>query len=95
MTGRYRYIKLRHAQAWILIGLYEFKMMHFPHAWLTTGRTTRLTQMMGLNRLDGLGLDVKLSLPTPLDWIEKRKEEEHFGWRSVWIGMVLPELGGR
>lgn len=51
--------------------------------------------MMGLNRLDGLGLDVKLSLPTPLDWIEKRKEEEHFGWHSVWIGMVLPELGGR
>ena len=84
MNGRYRYINVRHAQAMILIGVYEFKMMHFPHAWLTTGRATRLTQMMNLNRLDGLGLDIKQSLPISVDWSEKEERR-----RTFWMAFCM------
>lgn len=88
-SRRYRYVNVRHAQAWILIGIYEFKMMHFPHAWITAGRATRLTQLMGLNRLDGIGMDVKQSLPTPLDWSEKEERR-----RTFWMAFCMDRYGG-
>ncbi len=77
-AGRQKYINVRHAQAFILIAKYEFKMMIYPNAWLTTSRATRLSQMMGLHRLDGLGLDVMQSLPSPTDWIEKEERRRTF-----------------
>jgi hypothetical protein len=77
-AGRQRYLNVRHAQAWILIAAYEFKFMHFPQCWLTAGRATRLTQMMLLHRLDGLGLEVKQSLPPCTDWIEKEERRRTF-----------------
>jgi hypothetical protein len=77
-AGRHRYLNVRHAQAWILISAYEFKFMHLHHCWLTAGRATRLTQMMLLHRLDGLGLDVKQSLPLCSDWIEKEERRRTF-----------------
>ncbi len=86
MTGRHRNINVRHAQAWILIATYKFKMMHFPQAWLTPGRATRLTQMMGLHRLDGLGLDVKQSLPTTTDWSEKEERR-----RIFWMAFCMDQ----
>ena len=84
VAGRQRYINLRHAQAFILIATYEFKMMIFPNAWLTTSRATRLTQLMGLNRLDGLGLDVKQSLPIAADWSEKEERR-----RTFWMAFAM------
>ncbi|KAI5800097.1 fungal-specific transcription factor domain-containing protein [Geopyxis carbonaria] len=65
-------------QAWSLISTYEFKLMYFPRAWLSTGRATRLAQMMGLHRLDGQGLEVKQCLPVPKDWIEKEERRRTF-----------------
>jgi len=88
-AGRQKYINIRHAQAWILIGIYEFKMMMFPNAWLTTGRATRLTQMLGLNRLDGLGLDVKQSLPNPTDVSEKEERR-----RTFWMAFCMDRYAG-
>jgi hypothetical protein len=88
-AGRQKFINIRHAQAWILIGIYEFKMMMFPNAWLTTGRATRLTQMLGLHRLDGLGLDVKQSLPTPTDVSEKEERR-----RTFWMAFCMDRYAG-
>lgn len=88
-AGRQRFINLRHAQAWILIGLYEFKMMMFPNAWMTTGRATRVTQMLGLHRLDELGLDVKQTLPTSTNVCEKDERR-----RTFWMAFIMDRCAG-
>ncbi|KAI9794688.1 MAG: hypothetical protein M1833_007404 [Piccolia ochrophora] len=73
-------ITIAHSQAWSLIANYEFKMMYFPKAWMSTGRAVRLAQMMGLHRLDGMGLDVKQCLPPPRDWTDREERR-----RTFWI----------
>lgn len=65
-------------QAWLLVALYEFKLMYFPRAWLSVGRACRLAQMMGLHRLDGAGLDVKQCIPPPRDWTEREERRRTF-----------------
>ena len=65
-------------QAWLLVTTYEFKLMYFPRAWMSTGRAVRLAQMMGLHRLDGAGLEVKQCLPAPKDWIEREERRRTF-----------------
>ncbi|KAI4720324.1 hypothetical protein E4T48_03504 [Aureobasidium sp. EXF-10727] len=74
-------INLATVQAWQCIGAYEFKMMYFPRAWLSTGRTSRLALMMGLHRVDGPNIDVKQCLPPPKDWIE-REERRRLFWMA-------------
>ncbi|KAL2885941.1 fungal specific transcription factor [Ceratocystis lukuohia] len=71
-------ISIAHAQAHVLIASYEFKMMHFPRAWMSTGSAVRLCQMIGLNRLDSSGLDVKQCLPPPRDWTEHEERRRTF-----------------
>ncbi|KAI5250469.1 hypothetical protein E4T43_00057 [Aureobasidium subglaciale] len=73
-----RMINLATVQAWQCISAYEFKMMYFPRAWLSTGRTSRLALMMGLHRVDGPNIDVKQCLPPPKDWIEKEERRRLF-----------------
>ncbi|KAG9522137.1 hypothetical protein KCU93_g7150, partial [Aureobasidium melanogenum] len=73
-------INLATVQAWQCIAAYEFKMMYFPRAWLSTGRAARLALMMGLHRVDGPNVDVKQCLPPPKDWIEKEERR-----RSFWM----------
>ena len=74
-------ISLSHCQAWILIGSYEFRMIYFPRAWLSVGKAARLALMMGLNRLDGAGLDVKQTILPPKDWTE-REERRRVFWMA-------------
>src|SRR5207248_11791651 len=62
----------------VLLACYEFKMLYFPRAWISTGKGVRLAQMMGLNRLDGAGLDVKQCLPPPKDWTEREERRRTF-----------------
>ncbi|CAI7665399.1 unnamed protein product [Penicillium pancosmium] len=71
-------ITLSHCQTWILIGSYEFRMIYFPRAWLSVGKAARLALMMGLNRLDGTGLDVKQSMFPPKDWTEREERRRTF-----------------
>ncbi|KAI9735208.1 MAG: hypothetical protein M1834_001798 [Cirrosporium novae-zelandiae] len=71
-------ITVAHSQCWTLIATYEFKMMYFPRAWVSTGRSVRLAQMMGMHRLDGVGLDVKQCLPAPRDWTEREERRRTF-----------------
>jgi hypothetical protein len=71
-------ISVAHAQTHIILCSYEFKMMYFPRAWMSTGSAVRLCQMMGLHRLDGAGLDVKRCLPPPRDWTEREERRRTF-----------------
>ncbi|GFF25390.1 uncharacterized transcriptional regulatory protein C530.05 [Aspergillus udagawae] len=77
-------VSLAHCQTWILISAYEFKMMYFPRAWLSSGKATRLALMMGLNRLDGLGAEVKQSMPPARDWTEKEERR-----RTFWVAFCV------
>jgi hypothetical protein len=72
------FVTVGHAQCWILIATYEFKMMYFPRAWMSVGRASRLVQMLGLQRLDGSGLEVKQTIPPPRDWVDKEERRRTF-----------------
>lgn len=71
-------VSVAHAQTWSLIAMFEFKNMYFPRAWMSVGRATRLSLMMGLNRMDGFGIDVKQCLPPPKDWTEREERRRAF-----------------
>ncbi|KAH9908671.1 hypothetical protein F4778DRAFT_357656 [Xylariomycetidae sp. FL2044] len=71
-------ISVAHCQTHVLLASYEFKMMYFPRAWMSTGSAVRLSQMIGLHRLDGAGLDVKQCLPPPRDWTEREERRRTF-----------------
>lgn len=71
-------ISIAHAQTHIILAQYEFKMMYFPRAWMSTGSAIRLCQMMSLHRQDGAGLDVKQCLPPPRDWTEREERRRTF-----------------
>ncbi|KAK4162095.1 hypothetical protein QBC43DRAFT_87464 [Cladorrhinum sp. PSN259] len=71
-------ISVAHAQTHVLLSSYEFKWMYFPRAWMSTGSAVRLSQMIGLHRLDGSGLDVKQCLPPPRDWTEREERRRTF-----------------
>jgi Fungal specific transcription factor domain len=73
-------ITIAHCQAWVLLSLFDFKNMNFPRAWQGTHRAASLALMMGLNRLDGAGLDVKQCLPPPRDWTEREERR-----RTYWM----------
>ncbi|KAI0508508.1 fungal-specific transcription factor domain-containing protein [Xylaria bambusicola] len=71
-------ITIAHCQTHVLLASYEFKMMYFPRAWMSTGAAVRLAQMIGLHRIDGNGLDVKQCLPPPRDWTEREERRRTF-----------------
>lgn len=71
-------ISLQHVQALLLISSYEFKFLMFPRAWSSTGRSCRLSSMLGLNRCDGAAMDVKMSLPPAKDCIEQEERRRAF-----------------
>jgi hypothetical protein len=77
-------ITIAHCQTWVLLAIYEIKLMYFPRAWMSTGRACRMTQMMGLHRLDGTGLDVKQCLPPPKDWTEREERR-----RTLWMSFCM------
>lgn len=83
-AGRYRYLNVYHVQAWLLIALYEYKMMIFPQAFLTTSRATRLSQIMGLHRVDGPPVDAMQSMAWPIDWIDKEERR-----RTFWMAFCM------
>ena len=78
------FVSLAHAQTWVLISAYEFKMMYFPRAWMSVGRAARLVLMMGLNRIDGSGMDVKQCLPPARDWTEGEERRRAF-WMAYCV----------
>jgi len=76
-------VTLAHCQTWVLVAMFEFQHMHFPRAWLSTGRAMRLCQMGGLDRLDNPGLGVKETMPPSKDWTEKEERRRAY-WATYW-----------
>jgi len=76
-------VTLAHCQTWILVAMFEFQHMHFPRAWLSTGRAIRLAQMGGLDRVDNPGLGVKETMLPPKDWTEKEERRRAY-WATYW-----------
>ncbi|KAK6544389.1 hypothetical protein TWF694_001087 [Orbilia ellipsospora] len=71
-------VSVAFAQTWSLLSTYEYKLMYFPRAWMSAGRAVRLCHMLGLNRLDGVGLDVKQCIAPPKDWTELEERRRTF-----------------
>lgn len=71
-------VTVSHCQAWILITFFEFKHLALPRAWISAGRTVRLAGMMGLNRVDSAGLEVKQTLAPPRDWTDCEERRRTF-----------------
>ncbi|RMY82199.1 hypothetical protein D0864_08118 [Hortaea werneckii] len=71
-------ISVAHCQTWVILATYEFKLMYFPRAWMSAGRACRMGLMMGLHRVDGIGLDVKQCLPPPKDFVEREERRRTF-----------------
>ena len=72
------FVSVYYVQAWTLCGTYEAKKTYFCRSWMSTGRNTRLCQMLGLHRLDYDGPVVKRLLPPPRDWIELEERRRAF-----------------
>lgn len=76
-------VSTSHCQTSILVSIYEFKHMYFPRAWLSAGRSSRLAQLLGFQRLDSVGADMKQTLPPPSDWVEREERRRAF-WSCYW-----------
>nr|UOS85809.1 transcription factor [Hypoxylon rubiginosum] len=72
--------RLEHAQAWILIAVYEFMQAPFERAWISAGRAIRLVQLMRLNEVDAVS-DVVLD---PDSFVEKEEKR-----RIFWMAFCL------
>ncbi|KAK9374686.1 fungal-specific transcription factor domain-containing protein [Lipomyces chichibuensis] len=69
---------LAFTQAWILVALYEYKVMFFPRAWLSAGIACRSAIMLQANIMDSYSTNVKHCLPPPSDWIEIEERRRTF-----------------
>ena len=77
------FVTIQFAQAWGLIATYEAKKTFFTRAWMSTGRMTRLTQMLGLHRLDAEDQQAKRILPPAKDWVELEERRRVF-WAAFY-----------
>lgn len=72
--------RLEHAQAWILVAIYEFMQAPFQRAWISVGRAIRLVQLMRLNEIDKVS-DLEVD---PEAFIEKEERR-----RTFWMAFCL------
>ena len=77
-------VSVQYAQTWTMLCTYEFKNMYFPRAWMSVGRAARMVNMLSLNRVDGIGMDVKQGLPPPRDWIDREERRRTF-WMTYCV----------
>ncbi|KAB8206033.1 fungal-specific transcription factor domain-containing protein [Aspergillus parasiticus] len=77
-------LSLAHAQTWLLITAYEYKMMFFPRAWLSCGKACRLAIMLGLHHLDSPSPQIKQCFTPSIDWVEKEERRRVF-WMTFCI----------
>ncbi|KAI2636407.1 fungal-specific transcription factor domain-containing protein [Hypomontagnella submonticulosa] len=72
------FITVPHAQAWCVIATYEAKSMLFTRAAMSCSRAVRLSEMMGLHRLDGAAEEMSPTLLPPKDWAELEERRRVF-----------------
>lgn len=78
------FITLFHAQAYAILASFEAKSMLFTRAAMTSAKSVRLVQMMGLDRLDGDEDDIPPSLAPALSWAEMEERRRAF-WGAFTI----------
>ncbi|KAK9242165.1 fungal-specific transcription factor domain-containing protein [Lipomyces tetrasporus] len=69
---------LAFTQAWVLIAMYEYRVMHFPRAWLSAGVACRSAIMLQMHIMDSNMTGVKQCLPPPTDLIEIEERRRTF-----------------
>ncbi|KAK9320415.1 fungal-specific transcription factor domain-containing protein [Lipomyces orientalis] len=69
---------LAFTQAWVLIAMYEYRVMYFPRAWLSAGTACRSAIMLQTNVMDRSMTGVKQCLPPPSDSIEIEERRRTF-----------------
>ncbi|KAI0382903.1 fungal-specific transcription factor domain-containing protein [Hypomontagnella monticulosa] len=72
------FMTVPHAQAWCVIATYEAKSMLFTRAAMSCSRAVRLSEMMGLHRLDGSAEEMSVTLLPPKDWAELEERRRVF-----------------
>ncbi|CZS93123.1 uncharacterized protein RAG0_03541 [Rhynchosporium agropyri] len=72
------FVTVYHTQAWSIIAMFEAKKAYFSRSWMSTGRATRLGQMLGLHQLDATGSAAKQVLLPPRDWTELEERRRTF-----------------
>ncbi|CAM1503651.1 Fc.00g012420.m01.CDS01 [Cosmosporella sp. VM-42] len=75
--GQY-FITLAHCQCWVLLGHFEVQNLWFSRASMSTSRSVRLAQILGLNNIDGDG-GLGTTIAPPKDWCEKEERR-----RTMW-----------
>ncbi|KAL6788086.1 hypothetical protein J3E68DRAFT_415971 [Trichoderma sp. SZMC 28012] len=72
------FISVAHVQTWLLLATFESNTMLFTRASVSLAKTTRLAQMMGLDRLDGASDGARVVLPPPASWCELEERRRVF-----------------
>ncbi|KAJ5560329.1 hypothetical protein N7513_002728, partial [Penicillium frequentans] len=87
-------VTLSHCQAWILMSIYELRMVLLPRAWVSVGKASSLSLIIGLNQLDGPSQSVKMCMPPPKDWVEGEERRRVF-WMAFCIDQYASIATGR
>lgn len=87
-------VTLSHFQAWVLISIYELRMVLIPRAWISIGKASSLSLTIGLNQLDGPSQGVKTCMPPPKDWVEGEERRRVF-WMAFCIDQYASIATGR
>ncbi|PKK52021.1 hypothetical protein CI102_2190, partial [Trichoderma harzianum] len=72
------FISVAHVQTWLLLATFESNTMLFTRASVSLAKTMRLSQMMGLDRLDGASDGARVVLPPPVSWCELEERRRVF-----------------
>jgi hypothetical protein len=92
---RHEIVTLSHCQAWILLSIYELRMVSLPQAWVSVGKASSLSLATGLNQLDGPIQDFKMCIiPPPKDWVE-REERRRVFWMAFCLDLYASIGTGR
>ncbi|KXS95002.1 hypothetical protein AC578_1530 [Pseudocercospora eumusae] len=78
---------IEHAQAWILVSLYELNCISFERGCLSVGRSCRIVHMMGLNRIDA-DISPVYNAPESIDSATSDLETE-VRRRTFWSAYLL------
>ncbi|KAL3297051.1 binuclear zinc transcription factor [Colletotrichum asianum] len=74
------FTSVAHAQAWSLIANFEAQQLFFAQSSMSLCRAIRISQMLGLHRVDGQSVDAIPLLSPPRDWVEAEERR-----RTWWV----------
>ncbi|KAJ3530660.1 hypothetical protein NM208_g9229 [Fusarium decemcellulare] len=81
-----QHVSIHHAQAWVLISLYEDKAMLFTRSIMSIARSRQICHLMSLDLLDEEHDSIDPE-PSPLSWIELEERR-----RVFWCSFVLDAI---